>query len=45
MSRSTFLINIDETFIGRKTKVNYSWELKGNQIEAMNISNIDLVSF
>ena len=45
MSRLTFLFNIDETSTGRKTKVNYSWGLKGYPIEAKNIFNINLVSF
>ena len=37
MNLSTLLINIDETSIGRHTKVNYSWGLKGYPIEAKNI--------
>ena len=37
MNLSTLHINIDETSIGRHTKVNYSWGLKGYPIEAKNI--------
>ena len=45
MSHSTLLINIDEISIGRNTKVNYSWGLKGYPIEAKNISIIGSISF
>ena len=45
MSQSTLLINIDETSIGRNTKVNYSWWLRGYPIEAKNIFITSSVSF